>query len=173
MCRFSEHYLNPSKYYNHLPIIRVIQKNDTVMKQILFLLAFSMMWSGCKKDSNDDPLPEVAGIAGKWRHTETEKTENGKTSWSPVVNYDEPTYISFRYDGVIVDNEGLPQCCGPDSLKINGVPFKIVPKSDLPVNPACAYVDCVGCAIWEITQTGDELIISTCGTFPRHKYVRQ
>jgi hypothetical protein len=143
------------------------------MKQILFLLVISMMLSGCKKDRNEDPLPEVANIFGKWRLMEIEKTENGKTSWNPVVYYDEPTYLSFRYDGVILDNKGLPQCCGPDSLKINGVPFKIVPRSDLPLNPTCAYVDCAGCPVWDITQTGDEIIISTCATFPRHKYVRQ
>ncbi|WAC14678.1 hypothetical protein [Dyadobacter pollutisoli] len=143
------------------------------MRQILCVLVIAMMLAACKKDRNDDPLPEIASIAGKWRMTEVEKTENGKTSWYPVVYYDSPVYITFRFDGVILDNNGLPYCCGPDSLKINGVPFEIVPKADLPANPSCAFVDCATCPTWEITQSGDEMIVGACTTFPKYKYVRE
>jgi hypothetical protein len=147
-------------------------KNDSTMKQILFLLAFSVMLLNCKKDRND-PSPEVAGIVGRWQLTEIEKTENGQKTWLSAVYYDQPTYLNFRNDGVLLDGKELPYCCAPDSLNVNGVPFKVVPKADLPVNPTCALVDCATCPTWNIQQNGDEMIVESCATFPRHKYVRK
>jgi len=141
------------------------------MKQILSLLTILTFLSGCKEDN--DTLPQIEGIVGKWRLTEMGRTENGQTIWSEIDTNDKPNYFSVRFDGVLLDDKNLPLCCAPQSLTVNGFPFKIEPKAAVPVNPLCAAVSCAQCPSWEIEQNGDEMIITTCNGFSRSKYVRE
>lgn len=141
------------------------------MKQILSLLIILTFLSGCKKDN--DALPQIEDIVGKWRLTEMERTENGQTTWKEIAPNDKPYYFSVRFDGVLLDEKDLPVCCAPQSLTVNGFPFKIEPKAAVPVNPLCAAVSCAQCPNWEIEQNGDEMIITTCSSFPRSRYVRE
>ncbi|WP_138483464.1 lipoprotein [Dyadobacter bucti] len=142
------------------------------MKQILFLLFVLFILSGCKKDDTDTP-PQIEGIVGKWQLTETEITENGRTVWQEAGVYDKPYYFSIRFDGVLLDDKDLPMCCSPQSLTVNGFLFAIEPKASVPINPLCAAVSCAQCPNWEIEQTGDQMIITTCGISLRSKYVRK
>jgi hypothetical protein len=142
------------------------------MKQIIFLLVIMLILPGCKKDDTES-LPKIKDIVGKWQLTEMEITENGQTVWQEAGVYDKPYYFSIRFDGVLLDDKDLSMCCSPQSLTLNGFQFKIEPKANVPINPVCAAVSCAQCTNWEIEQTGDQMIITTCGGSPRSKYVRK
>jgi len=144
------------------------------MKLIIISVILSAILFGCKKSnpSSHDPDPAIKMIVGKWKRVAYEKTVNGKKTWEEVDKDSQYNFMIFRYDGVILDSNGLPSCCAPAQYYVNGVVFKVVPKSEVPVNPSCAFVDCVGCASWNIEQTGNELILELCLNFPRSKFVR-
>ena len=141
------------------------------MKKLLFFICLYIFVLGCKNERTE-PLPEIKTIVGKWRLEAYERTENGQTTWEKVSG-NEPSYLSFRFDGVILDSKGLPACCTPPAYKLNGTTFTVVPKADLPENKQCYLVDCIGCASWDIEQDGDEMIISICKIGSRARYVRQ
>jgi hypothetical protein len=142
------------------------------MREILFLLVILMIFSACKKDG-PDPAPEIESIVGKWRLKALEKTEDGQKIWEEINIGAEPSYISFRFDGVLLDHKGLPFCCQPDSLTLNGNPFKIVPKAKLPDNPVCSVINCATCPNWEIQQNGNEITIASCLNFVGRKYEKE
>lgn len=141
------------------------------MKQILFLL-FIIVMCGCTADRTE-PLPQIKDVVGTWQLTELGRSENGETIWSEIETADKPHFFSIRFDGVLLDDKDLPLCCAPQSLKVNGVPFTIEPKAAVPVNPLCIAVSCMQCTNWQIEQTGDQMIITTCGSSPKSKYVRK
>jgi hypothetical protein len=141
------------------------------MKKLLFALMISLILVACKKN-NREPEPEIAAIVNTWKQTAYEKTVNGAKIWVPVDG--EPHYISFRFDGLILDSKGLPLCCAPKAYYVNGVLFKVQPKAEVPFNEQCALVDCIGCGAWDIEQTGNELILSYCEPIKtRSKYIRK
>jgi hypothetical protein len=141
------------------------------MKKLLFTLMISLVLVACKKD-DPEPEPEIAAIVDRWKSTAYENMVNGKKIWVPVDG--EPSYISFRFDGLILDSNGLPPCCSPRAYYLNGVLFEVKPKAGVPTNNYCISVDCIGCDTWDIEQTGNELIISLCEPFAdrRSKYIR-
>lgn len=137
------------------------------MKYLLYFLLFLSM-AHCR-DKN--VAPEILQpLVGKWRLVAYERVENGRKVWKEV-DPQSPSFVSFRFDGVVLDSKELPYCCPPSALNINGKEFKIVPKAAIPENPVCAYVDCIGCAAWEIEWSGDEFILDLCG-WSKSKYVR-
>lgn len=141
------------------------------MKKLLFALIIPFVLIACKKD-DPDPVPEIASIVGKWKHIAYEKTENNEKTWVPMNG--ESSTIIFRYDGLILDSKGLRRCCAPYKYNLNGVPFEVKPKEEVPVNAECSLVDCIGCEAWTIEQTGDEMIITLCEpTAHKSKYIRQ
>jgi hypothetical protein len=142
------------------------------MKKLLFALMISLVMVACKMDE-PEPEPEIAAIVDRWKLTAYENTVNGEKVWVPVQG--EPYYMSFRFDGVILDSKGLPACCSPKAYYLNGVLFQIKPKTEVPVNQQCALVDCIGCDTWSIEQTGNELIVTLCEPFTatRSKYIRE
>ena len=142
------------------------------MKKMLFALMISLVLISCKKD-DPEPEPEIAAIAHRWKLTAYEKIVDGKKIWVPIDG--EPDYISFRFDGLILDSNGLPPCCSPRAYYLNGVLFEVKPKAEVPTNSYCISVDCIGCDTWDIEQTGNELIISLCEPFTdrRSKYIRE
>ncbi|MCF2517680.1 hypothetical protein [Dyadobacter sp. CY351] len=142
-----------------------------MMKKLFFALMISLTLVACKED-DPEPQPEIATIADTWKQTAYEKTVDGKKVWIPVDG--EPTYISFRFDGVVLDGKGLPLCCPPDAYYVNGVLFEVKPKAEVPVNNVCMTVDCIGCATWDIEQTGDEMILTYCKPVNmKLKFIRQ
>ena len=137
------------------------------MKYLLYFLLFLFM-ANCR-DKN--VAPEILQpLVGKWRLVAYERVENGSKVWKEVDPHS-PSFVFFRFDGVVLDSKELPYCCPPSALNINGKKFEIVPKAVIPENPVCAYVDCIGCATWEIELTGDEFILQLCG-WSKSKYVR-
>lgn len=141
------------------------------MKKLLFTLIIPFVLFACKKD-NPEPKPEIETIIGTWKQTAYENLVNGKKTWVPTVG--EPYYMSFRSDGLILDSNELPACCAPKAYYVNGVLFEVKPKTSVPVNERCMLVDCVGCATWDIEQTGDELILTICEPLSRRsKYIQE
>lgn len=141
------------------------------MKPIYLILLISSILIECK-DKQMDPDPEINGIVGKWRFEGYEKEENGNKIWFKETT-DQPSFLTIRFDGIMLNSNGLPACCRPGSYNLNGTFYKIEPKADIPENPQCALVDCVGCETLQLDQTGDEMIMTYCeplGT--RIKYVR-
>lgn len=141
------------------------------MKKLLCVLMLPLLLITCKKD-DPEPEPEIASIVGKWRHIAYETTVDGEKVWVPA----EPQIqtITFRYDGLILGSDGLPPCCRPKSYHVNGVFFKVIPKTTVPGNAQCAFVDCIGCETWDIEQAGNDLIITLCEpTSSRSKYIRE
>lgn len=113
----------------------------------------------------------MTSITGPWRLIEVEKgLAAGQTSWAPVAAGRGDT-LSFRSDGVVLDGQGKPICCGPNTLIINGGIMPVKPQQPLAANPACAQVNCVGCTTWELQFIGNELILTICNS-QRMKYVR-
>ncbi|WP_221391644.1 hypothetical protein [Dyadobacter sp. NIV53] len=140
------------------------------MKQFIAYLLLILLLSDCKKSAVDpETLPEIKNIAGKWRSDSYERTINGKKVWEKVT----ANYIIFRFDGVLLENNGLPACCTPESYNINGKPFQIVPKTPLDHNPQCDLIDCIICESWDIEQIDNEMIITYCIMGGRIKYVRE
>lgn len=134
---------------------------------VCFLLFLSMVQC---RDKNAGP-ETLQPLVAKWRLAAYERVENGKKVWKEA-DQQSPSFISFRFDGVVLDGKGLPYCCPPTALNINGKEFKIIPKTAIPENPICAFVDCIGCPTWEIELTDDEFILSLCSIGSRSKYVR-
>ena len=143
-----------------------------IMKRYLYILLIPFLLLNCKKEK--EPAPVIRGIVGRWRLDAVEKTVNGQKVWEKV-SYDPPTYLAFRFDGVILDGKGLPWCCSPEMLIVNGTSFKIEPKAKVPSNPQCAYVDCFTCPSWDLEPKENELILtSSCQSLnSRSRYFRE
>lgn len=135
----------------------------------LFLLLFSL--SDCKK-KDPEPDPVLKGIVGGWRLIGFEKTVNNEKVWEPV-DMDKQTVFSFRFDGVMLDKDGLPYCCASSNYVVNGTPYKVVAKAKIPENPICATVNCAACDTLKIQQRGNEMITANCFNPGRSKYTRQ
>jgi hypothetical protein len=134
------------------------------MKNSLLLLLFVSLFS-CKEKqlTPEDIKPSV----GKWRLTAVQPV--GKNEWELVTQSGQHQF-EIRYDGVILDATGLPQCCGPKFLKVNGKLFTIEPKESLPNNPLCAFVSCAFCETWEMDLQENILIINYCQGLGRSRY---
>lgn len=136
-----------------------------------YLLSFFLFLSMVQcRDKNAGP-ETLQPLVAKWRLATYERVENGKKVWKEVDSQS-PSFISFRFDGVVLDSKGLPYCCPPSALNINGKEFKIIPKATIPENPTCAYIDCIGCPTWEIELRDNDFILSLCSIGSRSKYVR-
>jgi hypothetical protein len=137
------------------------------MKRFFLFLFVAMSALACKKD---DPDTQLSKIAGKWEMVAREELVEGKYVWKDVQSAS-PTILVFRPDGLVTDTNGLPQCCGPNSLSIDGNLVKIVPKGNVPYNEMCERVNCAACETLGIETKGNEIVISSCGRI-RARYVR-
>jgi hypothetical protein len=137
------------------------------MKNFLSLLIFVSL-VGCNKKHLSPE--EIRPLVGKWRLDAVEPAETVKR-WETVLQKD-AYYFEIRYDGVILDANGLPACCAPKYLKMNQKLFLIEPKESLPQNPKCALVLCLACDTWNLDLQGDTLIMSYCTSEGRNRFVR-
>lgn len=141
------------------------------MKRLLYISLFLATLYACKSNSMDASYsPQVESISGTWRLIEEEQGIIGQSNWKAALA-DSSLDITFRNDGVVMNAKGLPACCAPTALTINGRFFEIKPATQLAANPACANVSCGNCPVWDIAISNNQLIITTCNS-PRKKYVR-
>lgn len=139
------------------------------MKKLILFVFVLLALVNCK--NNGPELKNVDSLTGKWRLISNgQRTSAGQTVWEDVP-LDKTHRFSFRSDGVILDQNSLPSCCAPKSLRVNGAFFTIKPKMPLPINPMCAAVNCAPCETWDIAQQGNEITIISCGSL-QSKYVR-
>ena len=139
------------------------------MRRLLYAVIFLIILFGCKKD-DPEPVAEIKPLAGSWDLKAIEKINNGVATWENVSVLD-ASYLTFRFDGVLMDSNGKPECCPPDLLVINGSKVHVKPLADM-TNERCILADCNGCAAWNIQINGSELILKTCNP-SRLKYIRQ
>lgn len=140
------------------------------MRKALFILLVAICLSNCKQDA-EEPNAELESIVGKWRLIEKEVEINGQKIWQKASDQ-LPYTFSINPVGVVLDNSGLPACCSPKSFMLNGTVINIESAAELPVNPTCATVNCAPCDVWDMNQTGNELIISYC-ELERAKYIKE
>ena len=142
------------------------------MKRILYALLLPILLVGCKKHDFETP-PEIKEIVGKWRLKAVEKTVNGQTVWEEVPAADVSTF-TIRFDGVILDKDGLPPCCGLGQYSIDGVPYVVKPQAEVPYNAQCELINCGSCPRNMVVENGELIITSTCEkSVTRSKYVRE
>ncbi|WP_149242762.1 hypothetical protein [Dyadobacter sp. 32] len=142
------------------------------MKSLLYILIVVFSMISCK--SGDEGFPfstSVETIVGQWRLVAEEQGFVGQSLWASVKQ--DSTYdVIFRNDGVILNHKGLPACCAPKSLTINGAFYEIKPTSPLASNPDCASINCGNCLIWDIQISGNEMILASCNSL-RRRYLRK
>ena len=139
-----------------------------MIKNLLLLLIFVSL-VGCNEKHLSPE--EIQPLVGKWRLDAVEPAEDVKR-WE-TVPLKNAYYFEVRYDGVILDANGLPACCAPKYLKINQKQFTIEPKESLPTNPQCALVLCAACDTWNMDLQGDTLIVTYCEGSGRNRFVRK
>ncbi len=139
-----------------------------MIKNLLLLLIFVSL-VGCNEKHLSPE--EIQPLVGKWRLDAVEPAEEVKR-WE-TVPLKNAYYLEVRYDGVILDANGLPACCAPKYLKINQKQFTIEPKESLPTNPQCALVLCAACDTWNMDLQGDTLIVTYCEGSGRNRFVRK
>lgn len=108
----------------------------------------------------------MESLAGKWQAVAQQRAENEELVWVELL--DEPL-VSFRFDGVMVNEKGLGACCVPNVYLINGNEFTVSPRVEVPVNPQCHLIDCFTCEYLDISIDGDEMLITYC----REPYIQR
>jgi hypothetical protein len=139
------------------------------MKKLLLYFLLFLTTVGCREKTLSPE--ELQPLVDKWRYAAYEKIVNGNKVWQDTDSLS-PSFISFRFDGVVLDSQGLPRCCAPSALNINGKKFEIIPKAEVPRNPTCDYIDCIMCSVWSIDLKGDTFFLENCVNGLRYKYVR-
>jgi len=141
-----------------------------VKRLLTIAILFTAMF-GCKSAETDvQSLAAAGGIAGKWKLVAEEQGFVGQSTWA-TVKEDSAYNIIFRNDGLLLNSKGLPACCGPTSLTINGSFFEVKPTGQLAPNPECALVNCANCPLWDIQITGNEMTVTRCKDLKK-KYLR-
>jgi hypothetical protein len=139
------------------------------MKWLFYLILFLMI--SCKDEETAQfSATRLETLAGTWRLTAEEQGFVGQISWRDITS-DSATNLTFRSDGIVLNALGLPFCCAPNALTINGKFLEIKPVEPLPANVECQLVNCPKCPIWDIVVTGNEMILSSCNA-ARRRYVR-
>jgi len=141
------------------------------MKQILYAFLLPILLIGCKKD-DFEPTAQIKDLVGKWRMVAMETTVNGQKIWENASETRE-SYVVFRFDGVILNENGDQPCCTPGSLIVNGVPFTIKPLA--PISSECISASCVLIPYWNLQQTADTLIVTPGAklAYHRFRYIRE
>lgn len=131
------------------------------MRKLLLLILINLALSKCKNDVKESISP-IETITGTWRLAEKQVVVNGQPVWQDITDQS-PYSFTISTDGAILNGAGLPECCVPKTLSVNGVAVGIPSSSQLPSNPDCARVNCALCESWDIETSGEELIIDYCG----------
>lgn len=139
------------------------------MKKLSYLLLI-LLAIGCQKQKG--VLPQQAKkLVGKWEPIAREITlGNGVKEWKSLDSIPNKRGFVFRSNGVFLDWDGKPACCGPTGkFTINGEAFfpKIDKKAD------CSLVLCISasltCQNHQLQIDKNELIWSRCGDRSRYR----
>ncbi len=125
---------------------------------ILLLIFSASVFLGCEK--RELSSEEIRPLVGRWNLEAVESNET-TNEWKPIIA-EQSDAFQIRYDGVILNEEGLGICCSPKSLTFNQRVFVIRQKEAIPPNPLCSLVDCAVCETWNFDLKNDTLIVSFC-----------
>ncbi|GHB54791.1 hypothetical protein [Persicitalea jodogahamensis] len=133
-----------------------------ILKQKVCLLILLGML-GCQRDKDVTPKA-IRLLEGKWEQTGHQTTQDGKEVWVADTTNGKVS-LTFRADGVPLDENGEGLCCSPQNFLLNGKLYPIEPKS--PVKPAdyCALVNCASCGTVELQATENTLLWISCGGY--------
>lgn len=126
----------------------------------IFLLTIALV--ACKKKEDPAPYPGIERLMGKWRLVAYETIEKEERVWKEIEGEGRYEFM-VRYDGVILNQEGLPACCVFPYYFINGVRFEVVPGEPVKENPQCALIDCLFCEEVNYDLREDGSLFSYCG----------
>ena len=140
------------------------------MKNLLLVLIV-IFASSCKKNTIDLMPEEFKALSGKWKLVAYQSSD--KEPW--IVNTEKDLYnFEVRFDGVVLGNNGLPNCCDFINLwKLNGKELLIKPLIKVQENPLCRLISCpyiVPCIPNYILKE-DSLFSEGCNN-SKYKYVR-
>ncbi|ODS85340.1 MAG: hypothetical protein ABS46_02090 [Cytophagaceae bacterium SCN 52-12] len=131
-------------------------------RSIWAIILLTTALAACKKKEDPAPYPGIEQLAGKWKLVAYEIVQERDTVWKEAErngSYD----IMFRFEGVILDPEGMPACCTHSYYFINGVRFDVVPGAPLKSNPMCSLVDCWPCGEANYDPQEDGSLVYYCG----------
>lgn len=138
------------------------------MKNVVWIFFLVLGIFSCKEKQLTPE--EIQPLVGKWKLDAIEPAGDTK-KWESVASKD--GYIfEIRYDGVILDANGLPACCVPSYLIYQGNKFTIEPKEKLAPNPTCALVLCLACDTWYLEIENGQLITNACNSGGRNRFTR-
>lgn len=141
------------------------------MKRFLYIPLLFILLLNCKKDKIDSQPEEIMKpLVGKWYLAETGKSVNGLTVWTPFPG-SEAVYLNFRFDGVLLDENGKASCCAPKIFTINNTRFQVIPRAAISYSADCSAVYCSSCPFYEIEVNGNEMFLTYCDS-SRARYIR-
>ena len=131
------------------------------MKSTKYLvLALWALLLGCHRVEKVSP-EALKPLVGRWQLVAYEQNQGGVTTWVEVPAA-EASILLVRYDGVLLNGQGLPWCCAPPTIQLNGTLIEIIPRAEVPRNPTCDLVDCMGCATLDLDLDADTLLLTNC-----------
>ena len=138
------------------------------MKNVVWIFFLVLGIFSCKEKQLTPE--EIQPLVGRWKLNAIEPAGDVK-KWEPVASKDGYVF-EIRYDGVILDANGLPACCAPKYLMFQGNKFTIEPKDPLATNPMCALVLCFACDTWYLELENGQLITNLCNSGGRNRFTR-
>lgn len=135
----------------------------------MILLGFAT--TNCKKEVPEIPQ-EISGIVGKWRTVEYTQFM-GDSIVTGSIPKELSRVIIFRFDGVMLEENGKQTCSTPNIYLLNDQLIEIKPQTPVPTTMDCTGMTSVPCPEhYKITQIStDEIATEYCSV--KLKYVRE
>ncbi|GAB2802730.1 hypothetical protein GCM10027275_56240 [Rhabdobacter roseus] len=131
------------------------------MKSTKYLvLALLALLLGCRREQEVSP-EALKPLVGRWQLVAYEQNQGGVRTWVEVPAA-EALILQVRFDGVLLDGQGLAWCCAPPAIQLNGTLIDIIPRAEVPRNLICDLADCMGCATLDLDLDADTLLLTSC-----------
>jgi len=137
---------------------------------LLILLGFAL--TNCKKDAPEEIPPEISGIVGKWRSVEYTKLMGDSIATGPIPR-ELSRVIIFRFDGVMLEEDGMQPCGTPNTYLLNNQVIEVKPHAPIPRTMDCTGMTGITCPeYFKINQrSANEIVTEYCSV--RLKYMRE
>lgn len=142
------------------------------MKRSILFILLGIALANCKKDVPDEIPQEISGIVGKWRSVEYTKFMRDSTVTGSIPR-ELSRVIIFRFDGVMLEEDGNQPCGTPNIYLLNDKLIEIKPHAPIPTTMDCTGMTSGPCPDhFKIIQSfTNELSTEYCSV--RMKYVRE
>lgn len=142
------------------------------MNRTIRLILLGLALTSCKKDAPEEIPREISGIVGTWRSVEYTKFM-GDSIDTGLIPKELSRVIIFRFDGVMLEENGMQPCGTPSTYLLNGQLVEIKPHAPIPTTMDCRGMTSVPCPEhFKITQkSANEIVTEYCSV--RLKYMRE